>query len=85
MPNQAHSGIQGTPWFRCGRCGCDFRTSDLYPQKGLLLCKQNGCYDDLSVEMRDNIIQQVLSSGPDAPPARILEEPSFEVVDDYIV
>lgn len=85
MPNQAHSGIQGVPWYHCQRCGCDFRTSDLKPQKGLLLCTQNGCYDDLLVEERSNMIQQVLSSGPDAPPAKLLEEPTFETIDDYIV
>ncbi len=85
MPNQSHSGIRGIPWYRCSRCGCDFQTSELQPQKGLLLCHQYGCYDNLLVEERDNMIQQVLQDGPDAPPARLLEEPTFENVDDYIV
>lgn len=84
MPNQSHSGIRGVPWLRCGRCGCDFPSDQLKPQKGLLLCIPYGCYDDLLVEERSSIIQQVLSSGPDAPPAMILTEPSYEEIDDII-
>lgn len=85
MANQAHSGIQGDPWFRCQRCGTDQRTSNLKPQKGLLVCASNDCIDSLLVEERATMIEQVLASGPDAPPAQVLQEPSFEVVDDYVI
>lgn len=85
MANQAHSGMIGIPWHRCQRCGTDQRTSDLKPQKGLLVCRTNDCVDNLLVEERSNMIQQVLSSGPDAPPAPILTEPSYEDIEEIIV
>lgn len=85
MPNQAHSGIIGVPWHRCSRCGTDQRTSDLKPQKGLLVCRTYDCVDNLLVEERSSMIQQVLSSGPDAPPAVVLQEPSYESIDEIIV
>jgi hypothetical protein len=83
VPNQAHSGWTGDPWHACQRCGRDWHTSDLKPQKGLLVCVD--CVDDLTVEERSNVIQQVLSTRPDAPPAPILEEPAWEDIEDIIV
>lgn len=85
MSNQSHSGIRGDPWHYCVRCGALVRTSQLKPQKGLLVCTVYGCVDNLLVEERPTIIEQVLSSGPDAPPAKVLQEPSFENVDDYVI
>jgi hypothetical protein len=74
VANQAHSGLQGVPWHRCQRCGCDTRTSHLTWQLGLLLCSDHGCIDDLSINYRPSIINAALASGPDAPPAPILSE-----------
>jgi hypothetical protein len=85
MANQSHSGIIGDPWLRCQRCGVDTRQSRLVPQKGLLVCIDNGCVDDLLIEQRPTIIEQVLSSGPDAPPAEVLQEPTYEEVSDYTI
>lgn len=83
MPNQAHSGWTGDPWHACQRCGCDYHTSELKPQKGLLVC--HNCVDDLLVEERSSLIQQVLSNRPDAPPAFVLETPTWEDIEDIIL
>lgn len=62
MPNQSHSGIYGIPWHRCDRCGCEFRITELTPQRGLLLCRLNGCYDNPETWNRDVLIQGVLTN-----------------------
>jgi hypothetical protein len=83
VPNQAHSGWKGDPWHHCDRCGCDYHTSELKPQKGLLVCRN--CVDNLLVEERSSVIQQVLANRPDAPPAFVLQEPTFEEIEDLII
>ena len=65
MPNQAHSGIQGDPWHRCGRCGLDYRLSELAWQEGRLLCMAT-CWDEQTAHQRDMQL------------ARIYEEFSYE-------
>ena len=74
MPNQAHSGIVGIPWHRCQRCGTDTRVSDLVWQDGILVCTNYKCRDKRPIndQSRQRLIQEVLSSGQDAPPAEIL-------------
>lgn len=85
MANQSHSGIHGDPWIYCQRCGTLQRASALKPQLGLLVCATNDCIDNLLVQQRPSYIEQVLATGPDAPPADILKRPSFENVDDYVI
>lgn len=34
-----------SPWHYCSRCGAKTHISELTWQDGLLLCKQNDCYD----------------------------------------
>lgn len=58
-----HKGLQGTAWANCDRCGFVHPIGQLQRQKGLLLCKDHGCVDDLTVERRPIIIAQVLSDG----------------------
>jgi hypothetical protein len=81
MANQAHSGIEGTPWHRCARCGTDQRTSDLVRQNGALVCSTNDCVDDTLVERRSRVIAEKLRFSQEMQPAEILRE-SF--VDDTI-
>lgn len=74
MANQAHSGVRGDPFLYCGRCGTLQRQSALQWQLGLLVCSTNNCVDNLEINMRPSVIQQVLASGPDAPPAEVLQQ-----------
>ena len=85
MANQSHSGIRGDPWLRCGRCGTDQRSSNLQWQLGLLVCRTNGCVDDLTIQQRPAVINAALASGPDAPPAEILNQSSISENDVEIV
>jgi hypothetical protein len=81
MANQAHSSILGIPWYRCARCGCDTRTSDLVRQNGQLFCKNNDCADNRLVERRSRVIMERLRSSKEMQPAEILRE---QFVDDTI-
>lgn len=85
MANQSHSGLHGDPWIYCQRCGTLQRASALKPQLGLLVCSTNDCIDNLQILNRPSYIQQVLASGPDAPPAEVLKRPSMEKPDDYVI
>jgi hypothetical protein len=63
MPSQSRSGFHGDPWYRCNRCGCDYPTSKLVRQKGLILCK--GCTDNPASWDRDAQIANVIENAPD--------------------
>lgn len=79
MANPSHGGIRGDPYLYCQRCGTVQRSSNMQWQLGLLVCNRNGygCVDDLEILVRPSIIQQVLASGPDAPPADVLQQNSL--------
>ena len=81
MANQAHSGIHGTPWHRCQRCGTDQRLADLVRQNGLLVCITNDCADTRLVERRPRMIMEKLRSGTEMQPDPKLIE---SYVDDTI-
>jgi hypothetical protein len=81
MANQAHSGIQGSPWHRCQRCGTDQRLADLIRQNGLLVCVTNDCADNREIERRPRKIMEVLRSGREMQPDPKLVE---SYVDDTI-
>jgi hypothetical protein len=85
MANQSHSAIQGDPFLYCQRCGALVRSSHLVAQRGLLLCTDFGCVDNLLIMQRSAIMKSVIQSGPDAPPAPILAEPKFEEIEDIII
>lgn len=55
-----------SPFHICARCGTKQRLQDMEWQHGLLLCRVNGCIDNLEVEQRPQLIAMVLASGPDA-------------------
>ncbi len=55
--------LYGEQWDTCARCGFDHPISMLSVQKGMKLCSDHGCLDDLDVERRQFVIQDVLSSG----------------------
>ena len=55
-----HGGIWRVDWARCDRCGFEHPVTGLTPQKGLLVCHDHGCYDNLDVEQRDFIISEIL-------------------------
>lgn len=61
MPRK--QGIQREEWTTCARCGFLHPVSMLTPQKGMLLCHDHRCYDNLLVEERPMMIQAVLSDG----------------------
>lgn len=81
MANQAHSAIEGNPWYRCARCGTDQRTSNLVRQNGQLYCRTNNCADDRLVERRSRVITEKLRFSDEMQPAEILRE---TFVDDTI-
>jgi hypothetical protein len=56
-------GIQREEWTTCARCGFIHPVSMLSSQNGMLLCHDHGCYDNLLVQERAMMIQQVLSDG----------------------
>lgn len=56
-----HMGEQRCVWTHCDRCGHEPPVNVLTSQKGLLLCRD--CYDNLLVEERQFLIQEVLSDG----------------------
>lgn len=61
MPRK--QGIQREEWTWCDRCWFIHPVSMLTSQKGLLVCSCHGCRDNLLVEERPMMIQQVLSDG----------------------
>ena len=79
MPNQAHSGIHGTPWHTCDICGWDYPTDRLRRQpgvhRGALVCPK--CWDNPLTFYRDFIIQDNLAQSADEEMAvaPILKEP----------
>lgn len=78
MPSQSHSGIHGTPWHRCDRCGYDYPVDKLARQRGLILCVEK-CIDKTDVWSRDAIISQVLQSSDEEPAtASILKDRGIE-------
>lgn len=85
MANQSHSSIQGDPFLYCGVCGALVRSSHLVAQRGLLRCTDFDCVDNLLVLQRSAIMKSVIQSGPDAPPAQILQEPKYEEIEDIII
>lgn len=59
MPRQ--KGIWREQWALCDRCQFNHPLSMLVRQKGLLLCTDHGCLDNLDVERRPYIIAKVLN------------------------
>jgi hypothetical protein len=57
------SGIQREEWTTCARCGFIHPVSMLTSQNGMLLCHDHGCYDNLLIQERPAMIQQVLADG----------------------
>lgn len=49
-------------WDLCDRCGFPHPRSMLTMQKGLKLCSDHGCLDNLDIEHRDRIIAEVLQT-----------------------
>lgn len=83
MP-QALNNLRHQQWDTCDRCGFLYPMSELVKQKGLLLCtRTNTCFDDLTVERRPWVIEQVL--GPQAEmegsDLRVIDRGFFEDFD----
>jgi hypothetical protein len=57
-----NQGVRHEQWTNCDRCGFPHPVGMLTMQKGLRLCSDHGCLDDLSVEYRERIIQEVLQT-----------------------
>jgi branched-subunit amino acid aminotransferase/4-amino-4-deoxychorismate lyase len=55
-------GVWRREWANCDRCGFPHPIEMLSMQLGLKLCKDHGCWDDLSNYYRPTVIAGVLSS-----------------------
>lgn len=64
MPRQR--GIWRELWRTCDRCGFIHPVGMLIQQKGMLLCTDHGCVDNLDVEQRPFLIGLILTAGDDA-------------------
>jgi len=73
MPNPAHSGIHGDPWYWCSRCGLFYHASQLAWQEGLLLCTvpPGDCFDVQTARQRDLEISRDLDEATLEPDAQI--------------
>lgn len=60
MP-QPNNNIKGSQWDMCGQCGQWFPMGSLTKQQGLLVCTRGTCFDDLTVERRGFMIEQVFN------------------------
>lgn len=54
-------GIWGTQWLMCDRCGFMHPVGMLFRQKGIMVCTDHRCADNLDVERRPYIIGGVLA------------------------
>lgn len=55
-----HVGVTWIPWSTCDRCGFQYPLNMLVSQLGMRLCTR-WCTDDLSINYRPFVIEQVLS------------------------
>lgn len=62
MP-QANNNVRRQQWGMCDRDGFFYPMSRLVKQKGLLVCTNSTCYDNLEVERRPFVIEQTMSPG----------------------
>jgi hypothetical protein len=58
MPRK--QGVWRIEWDVCSRCGFLHPINMLFMQQGMKLCKDHGCYDDLSNFYRARIIAEIL-------------------------
>lgn len=58
-----HKGVWRQEWDICDRCGFEHPISMLSMQLGMKLCKDHGCYDDISNDRRPAIIAAKLADG----------------------
>lgn len=56
-----NQGITFEQWGVCARCGFPHPLHMLYPQMGMLLCKDHGCYDSLESNRRPYVIGRILA------------------------
>lgn len=84
MPNPVNHR-QNQQWSNCDRCGRLFPLSSLVMQKGILICVQK-CFDNLEIERRPFVIEDILGSGVDQEGAdlRQIDRGFFEGFDDGI-
>lgn len=54
-------GVWRKEWDNCSRCGFPHPIDMLFMQLGLKLCKDHGCYDDLSNYYRLQVISEILA------------------------
>jgi hypothetical protein len=75
-----HKGVWRDQWAYCDRCGFPHPISMLTKQKGLLLCSDHGCLDNLENERRPRRIAETLSDGREAENPKVekqAEQDSF--------
>lgn len=56
-----HTGVSWEPWSVCQRCGFQYPLGKLVNQLGLMICTVY-CIDNLDIQYRPFMIEQVLSS-----------------------
>lgn len=81
MPNSGRR--RGEQWDLCARCGRPYPMSMLGKQKGSLICFQR-CWDDLTVERRQEEIERCLTAGAEQEGAdlRMVDRAFFEGADE---
>lgn len=79
MPRK--QGVQRRVWEYCDRCGFPHPVELLTKQKGMKLCVDHGCADNLDVEHRDKVIAETLRSGGEleSESDKILQNPGEDV------
>lgn len=54
---------KGQQWAPCDRCGFMYPMTRLIVQRGVLICNNPHCFDNLTVERRSLVVERLLSSG----------------------
>lgn len=84
MP-QAVNNLKYQQWDACDRCGFFFPMGQLVKQKGLLICIRRTCFDNLTVERRSAVIEQVLgpqtAANIEGADTRVIDRGFFEDFD----
>lgn len=82
MP-QAVNNIQKQQWDTCDRCGLMYPMGKLVKQKGGLICTVH-CFDNLQVERRPFLIENILGSGveQEGVDTRVIDRGFFEGFDE---
>jgi hypothetical protein len=85
MP-QALNSRRRQQWDMCDQCGFLYPMSSLVKQKGALICTRRHCFDNLMVERRPWVMEEVIGPGAGAEwegvDTRVVDRGFFEGFDE---